>query len=278
MKKEMIPLNLQFFADESVTEPEVAEPVGEEETSVEEGENEAEPAEQQTPEENANYAAIRRKAEHDAQIKYQAERQRMDARYAEKFRGLTNPETGAPITNAQDYLEALEAQERIQAREEMQQAGLDPTMIDRAIANSPLVKQAQEAIYQNNQIQSQRMVEEDMRNIIAFDPSVSSEQDIVSQPNFMEVVEYCDKHPGTRLADAYKLINFERLTSQKAQAAEQSAINQAKSKTHLSTPNGLSKKDNTVDIPLDQKAMWEDWFPDKSPEELRKIYNKSIGG
>ena len=275
-----IPYDLQFFAEEaeSATESEVAEPTDTEETPVEEGENEAEPAEQQTPEQNAAYAAMRRKAEYEAQKKYQGEQQRLDAMYAEKFKGLTNPETGRPIASAKDYFEALAAQERIQAKEEMQSAGLDPTLIDRAIANSPIVQQAQAAIEQNNQIQSQRMIEEDMRAIVSFDPSVSSEQDIVNQANFGEVVAYVENHPGMRLSDAYKLVNFERLATQKATAAKQQTINQAKSKGHLSSPAGLSNEDKTVDIPPEKLEMWRDFFPDKSTKELKEIYNKSIGG
>lgn len=275
--KNYLPLDLQFFAeDDSVNEPEVAEPV--EEPSVDEGENDAEPAEQQTPEQNAQYAAIRRRAEYDAQVKYQNEQARLDNMYAEKFRGLTNPETGAPIRGAADYFEALAAQERMQAKEEMQNAGIDPSLLDRAIANSPLIRQAEAAIAQNTQRESQRMVEEDMQKIIAFDPQVSNEQDIVSQDNFTEVVHYCETHPGMRLADAYKLVNFDRLSSNRAKAAEQGAINQARSKNHLSTPSGISSDDKTVDIPQNQLELWRDFFPDKSPKELRKIYNKSIGG
>lgn len=275
--KNYLPLDLQFFAeDDSANEPEVAEPV--EDTSVEEGENDAEPAEQQTPEQNAQYAAIRRRAEYDAQVKYQNEQARLDNMYAEKFRGLTNPETGAPIRGAADYFEALAAQERMQAKEEMQNAGIDPSLLDRAIANSPLIRQAEAAIAQNTQRESQRMVEEDMQKIIAFDPQVSNEQDIVSQDNFTEVVHYCETHPGMRLADAYKLVNFDRLSSNRAKAAEQGAINQARSKNHLSTPSGISSDDKTVDIPQNQLELWRDFFPDKSPKELRKIYNKSIGG
>ena len=280
--RKKIPLNLQFFAEdiESANEPEVAETAGEETGVAEEsaGENEAEPATQQTPEQNHEYAAIRRKAEYDAQMKYQNEQARLDAMYADKFKGLTNPETGAPIRGAADYFEALAAQERIQAREDMQEAGLDPALLDRAIANSPLIQQAQEAIEQNNRIQSQRMIDEDMRAIIQFDPSVNSEQDIVTQPNFNEVVSYVETHPGMRLADAYKLVNFDRLSSTRAQAAEQQAINQAKSKTHLATPNGLSNEDKSVDIPTSELESWQAFFPDKSPKELRALYNKSIGG
>jgi hypothetical protein len=276
--KNYLPLDLQFFAeDDSANEPEVAEPV--EDTSVEEGENDAEPAEQQqTPEQNAQYAAIRRRAEYDAQVKYQNEQARLDNMYAEKFRGLTNPETGAPIRGAADYFEALAAQERMQAKEEMQNAGLDPSLIDRAIANSPLIRQAEAAIAQNTQRESQRMVEEDMQKIIAFDPQVSNEQDIVSQDNFTEVVRYCETHPGMRLADAYKLVNFDRLSSNRAKAAEQGAINQARSKTHLSAPSGIASEDRTVDIPPDQQEKWEMMFPDKSAKERRALYNKAIGG
>lgn len=279
MKNELLPLNLQFFAEEaeSVNESEAAEPTGEE-VAPETGVNEAEPAEQQTPEQNAAYAAMRRKAEADAQRKYQSEQQRLDAMYAKRFEGLTNPETGQPIRTPAEYLEALDAQDRLQAKEEMQQAGIDPSVIDRAIANSPIVREAQAAMDQLNQIQSQRMIEEDIRTVIQFDPSVNNEQDILSQENFGEVMDYVTSHPGMRFAEAYKLVNFDRLASQRATAAKQQTINQAKSKGHLSAPAGLSNDDNSVDIPPEKLEMWRDFFPDKSPKELREMYNKSIGG
>jgi hypothetical protein len=279
MKKELLPLNLQFFAEEaeSVNESEAAEPTREE-AAPETGVNEAEPAEQQTPEQNAAYAAMRRKAEADAQRKYQSEQQRLDAMYAKRFEGLTNPETGQPIRTPAEYLEALDAQDRLQAKEEMQQAGIDPSVIDRAIANSPIVREAQAAMDQLNQIQSQRMIEEDIRTVIQFDPSVNNEQDILSQENFGEVMDYVTSHPGMRFAEAYKLVNFDRLASQRATAAKQQTINQAKSKGHLSAPAGLSNDDNSVDIPPEKLEMWRDFFPDKSPKELREMYNKSIGG
>lgn len=278
MKKELLPLNLQFFGEtESVNESEAAEPTGEE-AVPETGVNEAEPAEQQTPEQNAAYAAMRRKAEADAQRKYQSEQQRLDAMYAKRFEGLTNPETGQPIRTPAEYLEALDAQDRLQAKEEMQQAGIDPSVIDRAIANSPIVREAQAAMDQLNQIQSQRMIEEDIRTVIQFDPSVNNEQDILSQENFGDVMDYVTSHPGMRFAEAYKLVNFDRLASQRATAAKQQTINQAKSKGHLSSPAGLSNEDNSVDIPPEKLDMWRDFFPDKSAKELREMYNKSIGG
>jgi len=290
MNKDTLELNLQFFAedaeaDTSVIDPEVADLEGEVETSdvdatenteVEEtpDEKEAEPVQQQTPEQNRIFANMRRRAEEEARNKYQAEQARIDAMYAEKFRGYTNPETGAPILTAADYVEAMAAQDRMEAKQQMQSAGVDPGIIDRAIANSPLMQQAQAAIEASNQMQSQRMIEEDMRNIIAFDPSVSSQQDIVMQDNFGEVVEYCNAHPGIRLSDAYKLVNFDRLSSIKSQAAQQQAINQVKSKGHLAQTSGLADQDKSEDIPESEIAEWREWFPDKTPKELKALYNK----
>lgn len=293
MNKDFTELNLQFFAEDAetdtgVTDPDTADLEGEVETSdVSEtedtevtetpDENDAEPVQQQTPEQNRIFANMRRRAEEEARNKYQAEQARIDAMYAEKFKGYVNPETGAPIMSAADYVEAMAAQDRMEAKQQMRDAGVDPGIIDKAIANSPLMQQAQAAIEMSNQMQSQKMIEEDMRNIIAFDPSVSSQQDIVSQDNFGDVVEYCNSHPGMRLADAYKLVNFDRLSSIKTQAAQQQAINQAKSKGHLSQTSGLADQDKTSDIPDGVLSQWKEWFPEKSMKELKALYNKSGG-
>jgi hypothetical protein len=80
-----------------------------------------------------------------------------------------------------------------------------------------------------------------------------------------------------RLADAYKLVNFDRLSSIKTQAAQQQAINQAKSKGHLSQTSGLADQDKTSDIPDSVLSQWKEWFPEKSMKELKALYNKSGG-
>ena len=83
MRKNLLTLDLQHFADEieDAGENDVEEPAPsqEEETSedeesetVEENDGNDEPHEQ-TPEENARYAAIRRRAEEDARRRYEGE-------------------------------------------------------------------------------------------------------------------------------------------------------------------------------------------------------------
>ena len=292
MKKNLLDMNLQFFADEGAEDPEVAEPeesTGEEpeEEPQEEGEPEensdggegtepAEPAPQQAPDQNAVYANIRRQAEADAQKKFQAQQQQIDRQYEQMFSGFTNPITGAPIKSAADYAAAMAAQERLQMQEQLQQAGLDPTVIDRAIANSPLMQQAQQAIERNNDIEATNMLNEDMANVLSLDTSMHSVEDIKNSDTFIDVVKYCNEHPGMRFKDAYKIVNFDRLTSTKIQAAKQGAINSVKGKTHLSTASGVAGNDNEVDIPVSEISKWKDFFPDATPKELRAKYNHML--
>lgn len=275
----MLEMDLQFFAEEGSETPEAAAPETSEAEGTESSTGEEESATtQQTAEQNHVFAEIRRRAEADAQKKYEARLAAIDREYAQRFKGYTNPETGAPIQSAADYVEAMAAQERAQARSQMQEAGIDPEMLDRAIANSPAVRRAEEIEKQNQRFQAQSMIDEDMRAIIDFDPTIGSAQDVMAQENFQDVVMYCQQHPGTRLSDAYKLVNFDRISEARLQAGKQAAINQAKGKSHLQTTTVTSDSDKSEDIPADQVAKWEQCFPDKTPKERRALYNKVIKG
>jgi hypothetical protein len=292
MKKNLLDMNLQLFADEGVEDSEAAAPeesTGEEpeEELQEEGEPEensengedtipTEPAQQQDPDQNAVYANIRRQAEADAQKKFQAQQEQIDRQYEQMFAEFTNPITGAPIKSAADYAAAMAAQERLEMQEQMKQAGVDPSVIDRAIANSPIMQQAQQAIERNNDIEATNMLNEDMAKVLSLDPSMHNVEDIKSSETFIDVVKYCNEHQGMRFADAYKIVNFDKLTSVKIQAAKQGAINSVKGKSHLSAVTGVAGNDNEVDIPVSEMSKWKDFFPDASPKELRAKYNHML--
>lgn len=283
---DLIPLDLQFFAEEGEADvtPEVVEPeegTASEEEESEEGE-EAETADQpervQTPEENANYANIRRKAEADAKKHFEEQQSSLDAMYAQMFSGYTNPETGQPIRTAADYIAAMAAQERQMAQSKMAEAGIDPDSLNRLIESNPTVIQAKQAIKSINEQNADRMVQEDLENILTIDPGMGSIEDITASEGYADAVQYAVDHPGIRLSDAYKIVNFERLANSKTQTARQAAINAQRSKEHLSQTAGIAANDKSVDIPSSELEKWKEWFPDKSPKELRKLYNKSLGG
>jgi hypothetical protein len=286
--------NLQFFAegDEGAEGAEVAEPLetgtpetpetpedeGTDDEGAEdlgdEGEEEG-AADPQSPEDNARYAAARREAEAQMRQVQQAQAQ-VDQQFAQMFGKYKNPVTGQPIRNASEYIQAMQAQERMQMQEKLKSAGVDPEALDKAIANSPLVQNAQRMQMQFQQQQVQTMVAEDMRTIMQLDPSKTSEEDIINDPSYGQAIAYVQQHPGVRLSEAYKLVNFDRLMGNKSQAAQQAAVNQAKSKSHLKTVSGSAGDSKDAEIPASELSRWQQMFPDKTAKELKATYNRSL--
>ena len=281
--EETLGMNQQTMAEEAqeegVNETEAAEQstnaeVTESSSYGNNGETEeaADPQPQgQTREANAAFASMRREVE----AARRAQRE-LDAMYAQQFAGYTNPETGAPIRSARDYAEAMAAQARIQAREQLQEANIDPVLIDNMINNSPAMRQAKAATAELNSIRAQQMMEEDFREVLKSDPTMHSQDDIINSDSYVAVVDYVRSHPGIRFSDAYKLVNFDRLSSAKGQAAKQAAINGIKGKNHLSTGASINVNDSDEDIPASMIEMYKDAFPDKTNAELRALYNKTI--
>jgi hypothetical protein len=286
--------NLQFFAegDEGAEGAEAAEPLEPEtpetpETPEDEGADDegAEDlgdegaqegaADPQSPEDNARYAAARREAEAQMRQVQQAQAQ-VDQQFAQMFGKYKNPVTGQPIRNASEYIQAMQAQERMQMQEKLKSAGVDPEALDKAIANSPLVQNAQRMQQQFQQQQVQTMVAEDMRTIMQLDPSKTSEEDIINDPSYGQAIAYVQQHPGVRLSEAYKLVNFDRLMDNKSQAAQQAAVNQAKSKSRLKTVSGSAGDSKDAEIPAAELSRWQQMFPEKNAKELKATYNRSL--
>lgn len=242
------------------------------ETEVDtQGVEDAEPAEpqeveDQAPEQpvdvNAIAAAARRKAE--------AEMKARDAEYARRFGNLVNPKTGEPIRSERDYLAALDAQEELKAKEQLKQSGVDPNLLDNFIANNPAVRQAQAVMAQAQQQATINQINADVAELGKLDPSIVSLETVPPDVIRMSM----DRQMS--LVDAYKIVNFGQVSNSQQAAIQQAAINQAKGKSHLNPVNGVAVQDNSVDIPQSELARWKAYFPEKSAEELKKLYNDTL--
>lgn len=280
MKKsneELMRMNLQFFAEgesaeaEGVNETELAQQSdfeGEEVSNESETEEAAEP-QTQTAEANAAFANMRRQLE--AAKRQQRE---VDEMYARQYGNFSNPETGQPIRSAKDYFDAMAAQERVNARAQMQEKGIDPSIIDSMIANSPVIRQAKAATAELNGLRAQQMLENDYKEILELDPSLNSTDEILNDPMMPLMMDKVAR--GMSLVDAYKIVNFDKLSSQKGQAAKQAAINQVKSKNHLATGAALNVADAGDEIPSNLVEKFKENFPEKSMKELKALYNMAI--
>lgn len=86
----------------------------------------------QTPDENAKFAEVRRKAEAAARDKTIAE--------------MGMEWNGSPITTYEQYVKAKAESEEAARREALQEKGVDPTIVDEYIENNPTVKEAKQLL------------------------------------------------------------------------------------------------------------------------------------
>lgn len=271
--------NLQFFADDvdttdidtGVEESVCAEPM-EVEDDTNEGESEnveettEEPEEEKPVDVNAIAAAARRKAESEAR---NAQAQK-DAEIVRRFGHLKNPITGNYIRSEKDYWDALDAQEQLKSEAELREKGIDPRMIQEAVQRNPVVVQASQYLAQANEREAKAEIENDVKALSEIDSSIHSLHDV-----HPDVVRYAIEHQ-VPLTDAYKVMNYGKMTSAKEEAIRQGAINQARNKAHLNPINGVATQDNSVDIPQSERKMWEAMFPNKTWAERRELYNEAL--
>ena len=256
---------------------EVAEPVvtdnSAESEVVETGANEPAAAEpEQTPDVNAQYAAARRQAE----ANYRKEIDSINGEFKRLFGNVVNPLTNKPIETYQDYLQAAEHQMRANREAEMKSKGIDPAIIDQMFNQSPTIRQAEAIIQQSRMQEAGRKLDEDMKALSKIDPSIKSFDDLGKHESFHTVLQLV-KNNGLSLSDAFILANHQRLSTNKADAAKQAAINAAKSQSHMETTKGSNTSpSNTVPIPDSVLSKWREVYPDLSLDELTQKYNSVI--
>lgn len=219
---------------------------------------------------DAIYAALRRKAEADVKAEAKKEQDKIDAEYARRFGNYKNPLTGEPIRTQADYLAALDAQEQARLEKQMKDSGIDANVLQQFIDNNPAVRQAREYMARQQEADAMRQIEADVAELGTIDPSIKTFDNVPR-----EVVELAtNKHIS--LTDAYKVLNYGKVTKQNAEAMRQSAVNQIKGKQHLAPMNGVATNNAEVEIPVADRAIWESIFPNMSYAERRTLYNKQL--
>lgn len=271
--------NLQFFAGEEISigaeETDLAaqletvnEDAGNEVAEVTESQGEAQtpPTENNGPDMNAIYANARRKAE----AEYKKKQELRDAEYARRFGQYVNPETGQPIRSEADYLEAWDAQERVNAKKELENKGVDPQTIERLIENSPRMKEAERMLADYQRQQVEQLINNDVAELNKLDPNITSLETV--PPEVMQ-----NAHTkGISLVLAYKDLYFGKISAQQTSAIQQRTINSIAGKAHLAPTNGVVQNDNLAPIPADELAIWKTYYPGLSETELTKKYNKTL--
>lgn len=261
-----------------VNEQETAETasIGPEET----GENEQQTAEAapegvQSAEDNARFAAARRRAEAQFNQRIQQERQAAkDEMVRQMYEGQLDPYTNKPITSEADlqaYQQAYQREQEQLTRNQMQRAGLDPDILDRMIENNPKVKRAEQLTAQFEAAEGERKMNEAIKEISRLDPSITDVAALANHPNVLAFNEYVNR--GYSLVDAFRLANFDTLTGKKAAAAKQQAMNNVNGKSHLTTTAGNAGGDDVVIDPQEMQMM-KHAFPNLTHAQLVAKFKK----
>lgn len=222
---------------------------------------------------NAQQAAQRRRQEEAQRV--QRER---DAVFAQIYHGQINPYTNKPIQSEKDYQQYVQQY----TQDQLQQAGVDQSVVQQAVNADPRVQQAAAIIQQQQAMAAQQAQQAQTQQFHAalqaiqqFDPAVKSFEDIINNSHFAEIEQRWQK--GYSLEDAYYLANRIELSQKKQAAAKQQVINQATGKKHLK-PTGNNGTGDDVQVPADVMAMYREMNPKATEAEIRKNYAKFMKG
>lgn len=268
------------------TDPESGEPGEQQE---DDGEPAAEGAGKKRPmteEQRKEAAAQRRRAETQAAIDkaveeaVKAEKDRskaeMDAFFAAA--ALKNTITGKPITNMEEFNAWKQAFEAAKLQKDLKAGRLTPEALQKVIEQTPAMQQVQQMVQRQDEQQRQQAqeaaqvrVDQEIAEIHKLDPSINTVKDLLTMPKAKEFYALVKK--GNSFLDAFRLANFETLTAKRADAARQQAMNNARSKDHL-TATGGQRGAGAAQVPPDEMAMFRLINPGATDAEIQAYYNK----
>lgn len=251
-------------AEEGAEEQEVAEPAGTEGAKVEEV------AEPQSKEENAAFAAARRRAEAESETKIKKAREDADA-YVDgiiKDMKLVNPYTQKPITTKAEYEEYKKGYREDTGKSILEKTGMSQQEFDEYVDSIPEVKMAKETATQLREEKAQEGLRREVEKITKLDPDIKSIEDLSQMENFDSFYKLVQR--GYSFEDAYLSVNRDKLLSRSNAAAKQAAVNAAKSKEHMTpiTSHGAG----AVNAPADIRAEYRKLMPGLTDAEIDAHY------
>lgn len=275
---------------ESAEKQEVAEPVEEEiEEADGDGEETAEeqevtePAGEQSAEENAKFAALRRKHEQElAQARAEAEeamKQTMQQEYAGMFGALElfDPYSGKKVETAeefQEYVKAISEDRQKQIEEKLDSSDITKDELNSYINSHPEVIKARETNERLAALERKMQQEADTKyfqaeiaEIQKVDPTIKGYDDIVDDLKNDDFKAMIDR--GYKISDAYFLLHKGDILNRQAEMNRQEAINTLRGKEHLKKSSSHGEAGYIATS--EEIAEYQRLNPDRSVEEIRNF-------
>jgi len=142
------------------------------------------------------------------------------------------------------------------------------------ISKNPVVVEAQKIIDAQRAKDKEEIMKSAIAEINAIDPDIKSADDLTHLDNYDELLVKMKQ--GNTLVDAYKLVAFDKINSNKVNNATEDVIANIDSKSHMKGISG-NKSDHVV-VPDDIMAMYRKNIPGMTDDEIRKDYAKHMEG
>ena len=242
-----------------------------------------EESEGQTSEQNAAFAAARRKAERERDAAIQAAREDAQRQIDEFYKGcgITNPYTGKTVTTKAEY-DAYKAREAEERRNELKMSvGMSDEEFRAFVDSLPEVQEAKEAKEaaekakaEAEREQARAELREQLEELNRLDGSIYELGDLARMDNYDEFYALVKK--GNTLVDAYKLANFDMLSQRGAEGAKQAAINSLQGKQHMGATQ--TRGSGAAPVPQDIKEMYRALNPGVTDAEISAHWQKNHKG
>jgi len=172
--------------------------------------------------------------------------------------------------------EELENLDRKEKLENMGITDIDTfqAVIRDAISKDPIVLEAKNIIESQKKKEQDNAINDAIREISNIDSTIKSIDDLLALDNYDEFYGLVEK--GYTLVDAYKISNFDKISTRKAASAAQDVLTKIDSKNHIKPIKGSASKEVTV--PEEVIAQYKKNIPGMTEEQIRKHYNSFIGG
>lgn len=226
----------------------------------------------QSVEENARYAAARRKAEQEKMTAIaETERQFYETH------NLINPYTGKQVKSRADFAEYQRQYDEELASEMAARPNISAWQYEAMTASTPEVEQARALQQQVERMEMGRQVEAEIAEIARYEPGIKEPADITKLPEIDAMRMYLQQ--GMTLLDAYRAASFNRKMDSAEQEKERSvrqikaSINKHNAKGHLQRLSG-NQGEGSPSVPPEVWKEYRKLMPELNNQEIFAHYHK----
>lgn len=203
----------------------------------------------------------------------EATNQRLAEFFQRQYGGMLNPLTGQPVRTEAEFVAYQQAMAETEYNRKMAETGIDPNVLNNLIGNHPAIVAAQRMQEEQQAREAETFAKSQLGTLLSKYPDCGLtdlnqlEQSEAGRATLQDWAKTGD------LVKAYTANFHEEILQRRTTAAKQGTLNQINGKKHLRQPQGSSGGGETMSP--DELKTWQGFFPDKSYEEILKMWKEN---